>query len=86
MQVLEITSIMLLMCLSNGYMFILGAKIGQRVQTGKEIETPKIDPLKPVREHKARKEVEKEEKYIQNILDNIDMYDGTGVGQKDLTR
>lgn len=70
----------------NALMFVLGAKTGQKVQLGKEIEMPQFDPLKPIKEHKAKKEVEKEEKYIQTILDNIDSYDGTGIGQKDINR
>ena len=32
------------------------------------------------------KRCQKEEKYIQTILDNIDSYDGTGIGQKDINR
>lgn len=86
MQTLELLTTILVTGCINAFMFVLGAKTGQRVQMGKEIETPKFDPLKPVREHKARKEVQKEEEYIQNILDNIDMYDGTGAGQKELRR
>ena len=36
----------------NALMFVLGAKTGQKVQLGKEIEMPQFDPLKPIKEHK----------------------------------
>ena len=62
--------------------FLLGAKVGQKVVKGESIELP--DPMKPVREHRARKEAQMEQSRRDTIMRNIDSYDGTGYGQEDV--
>ena len=62
--------------------FLLGAKVGQKVAKGESIELP--DPMKSAREHQARKEAKKEQNRLDTIMQNIDNYDGTGYGQKDV--
>lgn len=64
--------------------FIVGAQVGQRVSKGEKIEMPKFDPLKPIRESKARKVVEQEQDKLSKILRNIERYDGTSKGQEDV--
>ncbi len=67
--------------------FILGAKVGQKVVRGEEVETPKIsalNPLKMYEEHKEKEEVKKEREKINTILRNIERYDGTDSGQEDV--
>jgi hypothetical protein len=66
--------------------FITGAKVGQTVSRGETIETPNINPVKAIREHQARKEAEKEQNRLETIMSNIDNYDGTSYGQKDVPR
>ena len=62
--------------------FIVGAKVGQKVVRQEKIE---ISPIKAVNrvieEHKVKKEKEAEDEYTKAILHNIDVYDGTSVGQ-----
>ena len=67
--------------------FILGAKVGQKVVRGEEIETPKIsalNPLKMYEEHKEKEEVKRELDKLDVILKNIERYDGTESGQEDV--
>ena len=87
----EKTVIMLLVAfivvvISNAISLIVGAKIGQSVIQGKEIKLPNpitgiketIDEFRDEREH------DKEQELIKTMLENIDVYDGTGLGQKDI--
>lgn len=71
---------------SNILCFMIGAKVGQKVSKGEEIKMPTVNPLEAVREHKAKKEAEYQQSKIDTILSNIDSYDGTGSGQKDVPR
>ena len=64
--------------------FMVGAKVGQTVSKGEDIQTPTINPLKAYREHEQRKEAEKEQNRMETIMQNIEAYDGTGEGQKDV--
>lgn len=71
---------------SNIVCFMVGAKVGQTVSKGEEVKLPNMNPLEAVREHNAKKEVEYQQSKIDTILNNIDSYDGTGSGQKDIPR
>lgn len=64
--------------------FLMGAKLGQTVSKGEKIETPSLNPIQAIREHKARKEEEMEQDKYKKILQNIDSYDGTSKGQEDV--
>lgn len=66
--------------------FFTGAKVGQKVVRGETIETPLKSPLKVASEVKESIEYKKEQKKLQTISDNIDNYDGTGIGQKDIPK
>lgn len=66
--------------------FFIGAKVGQTVSRGETIEVPTINPIKIYNEHIDRKEQENEQKRIDTILHNIENYDGTANGQKDVPR
>lgn len=65
--------------------FILGAYVGQKVVKGENIE---INPIKVIDEYKEEKKVKEkiaeEESKFDIMMNNIDSYDGTGIGQKDL--
>lgn len=66
--------------------FFIGAKVGQTVSKGEPLEAPKLDPMKAIREHNDRKAAREEADKLQVILENIERYDGTGSGQKDVPR
>ena len=64
--------------------FYLGAKVGQKVSKGEEIETPSVNPLKAYREHEVKREAKAEQERIDTIMRNIERYDGTSAGQEDV--
>ncbi len=66
--------------------FLIGAKVGQTVSKGEEIKLPTVNPLKAYREHEAKKEAELEQDKVNTILRNIESYDGTANGQRDVPR
>ena len=79
----------LLMLIMGAYgvvCFVIGAKVGQKVVKGEPIDLPEINPMEIVREHKAKKKAEEEQDRRDVILRNIEAYDGTANGQKDVPR
>lgn len=68
--------------------YTLGLKNGQKLKNNEEIEMPEINPIKIVRNEIESFEQSFEQKKKQDIYDtimtNIDNYDGTGLGQKDI--
>ena len=66
--------------------FIIGAKVGQTVSKGEDIKLPEVDLMKPIRERQDRKKAEAEQEKYEAILYNVENYDGTGNGQKDVPR
>ena len=66
--------------------FFVGAMVGQTVSKGEDIKLPNVNPLEAIREREAKKETETEQDKINTILQNIESYDGTAYGQKDVPR
>lgn len=66
--------------------FFVGAKVGQAASKGETIELPKVDPMKPIRDHQNQKQAKAEQERQEAILRNIENYDGTAAGQKDVPR
>lgn len=66
--------------------FFIGAKVGQKVDRGEPVEIPKLNPMKAIRDMRDRKETDREQKRIADVLHNIDVYDGTSAGQRDVSR
>lgn len=66
--------------------FFFGAKLGQASAKGETIEAPNLNPFDMAREHKEKKEQRLEQDRVKTLLENIDNYDGTSIGQKDIPR
>ena len=64
--------------------FFIGAKVGQKVVKGEEIKAPEITIPTPISDYRKKKQVEAEQNKIDTILSNIEAYDGTSAGQKDV--
>ena len=64
--------------------FMIGAKIGQKVVKGERIEFS--NPLKVAQAHQAKKDAEHQQTKIDAIMHNIEVYDGTGYGQKEVPK
>ena len=76
--------LLLVMGVTNILCFIIGAKVGQTVSKGETIETPNLNPMEAIRRNQDRKEARREQDRIDVIMQNIDRYDGSGAGQKDV--
>ena len=68
--------------------FITGAKVGQAVQKGKDIdiEFPTASPIETIKTHLSKREQAKEQARLDVMMQNIEVYDGTGSGQRDIPR
>ena len=64
--------------------FFIGAKVGQKAAKGEDIKLDIPDPIEAIREHKDKKQADKEQERIDIIMQNIESYDGTGRNQKDV--
>jgi hypothetical protein len=64
--------------------FFIGAKIGQKVVKGEEIKAPEITIPTPIRDYQRKKQAEAEQNKIDTIMQNIEAYNGTSAGQKDV--
>jgi hypothetical protein len=78
--------LLLVMGITNVFCFLIGAKVGQKVVKGEEVKLPSVDPLKAYREHQNRKEAEMELDKVETIMRNLEAYDGTSNGQRDVPR
>ena len=65
--------------------FVIGVRIGQKVNNNESIE---LNPVKVYKEYKDEEESKRQLKFSEEVmntmLENIDNYNGTAEGQKDI--
>ena len=66
--------------------FFIGAKVGQTVAKGEKIEVPNLNPIKAAEERASKRAAKEEQDKMDVIMQNIERYDGTAQGQKDVPR
>ena len=64
--------------------FFIGAKVGQKVVKGEEIKVPEMHLSNPFKAYREKKQAEYEQDRIDTIMQNIESYNGTSAGQKDV--
>lgn len=64
--------------------YSLGLKNGQRLSKNEEVVIPNVNPVKAVTEEIEKHEEKKKQEAYEIMISNIDNYDGTGLGQKDI--
>jgi len=64
--------------------FYFGVRIGQKVAKKEEIKIAGINPVKVIETINQSNEDRKEQERMRIIAENIDNYDGTGLGQQDI--
>lgn len=64
--------------------YSLGLKNGQRLSKNEEVVVPNVNPVKVVTEEIEKHEEKKKQQAYEIMMSNIDNYDGTGLGQKDI--
>ncbi len=79
---------MLLIALIISFSNIACLIIGLKIRDGKEIKIS--SPVEMIKEHKENKEIKQEEhqkqKALETMLYNIEIYDGTEEGQRDIEK
>ena len=83
MTTLEVIILILGIGIMNILCFLIGAKTGQKVVKGEEVTLPSANPIKVMETIKEDRRQKKEEENFNINLENIENYDGTGIGQKD---
>lgn len=78
--------LMLVMGAVNIACFVIGAKVGQQVAKGEPVKVELPKPVEAIRQHKAQKEADRRMSQIEAVLGNVDRYDGSPLGQKDIPR
>ncbi len=66
--------------------FFIGANVGQKVAKGENIESPNLNPMQAIRERQDKKAAQQEQDRIDTIMHNVETYNGTGQGQKEVPR
>ncbi len=84
MNNLILFGLIIILIAGNIICFLFGARLGQTVSKGEKVELPNLNPLEAYRKHEAKKEAEAEQDKFDTIMKNIECYDGTTKGQKDV--
>lgn len=64
--------------------FLTGAKVGQQVSREENVTLPDLNPVHLIQDELERHEARKGQKRQDVILQNIESYDGTPLGQLDV--
>lgn len=75
--------IIYLIFLLIGY-FLGRGKVQGNTNTTQPIKKPNLNPLNAFKEYKENKELEKVQKEFDTMWENINTYDGTSNGQKEV--
>jgi hypothetical protein len=86
MDVLQIAVIGGLLIVS----FVIGANVGMSVAKGESVKMPDLNPINTIKEHSEKKQADKKQRQEQErkdaIMYNINVYDGTSVGQREVPK
>lgn len=82
----ETVLILSIFVISNIFCFIIGARVGQKVIKGETVEIPKFEPVKAIKEHREEKAAQAEQEKIDTIMQNIEGYNGSEFGQKEVPK
>lgn len=66
--------------------FFVGAKVGQTVAKGEPIQAPTLNPAEIIREKQGKKEARREQDRFETIMQNIESYNGTSSGQREVPK
>lgn len=84
METILIIFIIVSIGIMNILCFLIGARTGQKVVNKEEVKLPNLNPVEAARTYREKKEERIELDNINTMMENIDTYDGTALGQKDL--
>lgn len=82
---MEVMLLAVFISLSNLICLIVGVKVGQKAHRGEDIRMVNLpNPIEKIQSIKDKHEYKREQEAVDTMLYNIDVYDGTGLGQKDI--
>lgn len=81
---MEVMFLAVFISLSNLVCLIVGVKVGQKAHRGEDIAIKIPNPVQKVQSMKDSQEYKRDREAVETMLYNIDVYDGTGMGQKDI--
>ena len=64
--------------------YTLGLKKGQKLSKNEDITMPELNPIKAIQNEIETHEERKKQDQLDIMMSNIDNYDGTGIGQKNI--
>lgn len=64
--------------------YTLGLKNGQKLSKNEDITMPELNPIKAIQNEIETHEERKKQDQLDIMMSNIDNYDGTGIGQKNI--
>lgn len=64
--------------------YTLGLRNGQKVSNNEEIQMPELNPVTVISNKIEKHEDKKKQEAYEIMMSNIDNYDGTGLGQKEI--
>lgn len=71
---------------TNIICFVIGARVGQKVDRGERVEFPSVNLAKAMRAREAERKARAERDRVNTIMENLENYDGTPFGQKHVPR
>ena len=86
MSTIELIIILAVLGTLNVVCFYFGANVGSTVAKGEKIEVPNINPIAKIREHLDKREAQREQDRYETIMQNVENYDGTSNGQRDVPK
>lgn len=81
---METVLLVLLMGAMNLLAFLIGARTSQKAHKGEEIKLPNINPMQIHKEYTEQIQAKQEQEEINTMLENINNYNGTPLGQKEV--
>ena len=78
--------LLLIMSASNIACLVIGVKVGMAVSKGEEVKLPTLNPLEVYKTHKENKAAEAEMDRLEAVMQNLESYNGTEAGQKDIPK
>lgn len=64
--------------------YTLGLKNGQKISRNEDIQLPNVNPVTAISKEIEKHEEKKKQEAYEVMMSNIDNYDGTGLGQKEI--
>ncbi len=84
MTATQIILLVLVTTFGNVCCFLLGSRVFQQISKGEKVGLEIPNPIKAVQNTMESFEEKKEQDKYRVIMDNIDNYNGTSLGQKDI--